>query len=37
MSKPIWLDDAVRMKVDENLTWNEVTALFDRYGVVYTE
>lgn len=26
MSKPIWLDDAVRMKVDENLTWNEVTA-----------
>ena len=25
MDKTIWLDEAVRMKVDENLTWNEIT------------
>ena len=25
MDKTVWLDEAVRMKVDENLTWNEVT------------
>ena len=25
MDKNVWLDDAVRMKVDENLTWNEIT------------
>lgn len=26
MDKTIWLNDAVRMKVDENLTWNEITS-----------
>ena len=25
MDKTIWIDEAVRMKVDENLTWNEIT------------
>lgn len=31
MDKTIWLDDAVRMKVDENLTWNEVTQRLRHY------
>ena len=31
MDKTIWLDEAVRMKVDENLTWNEITKKLKHY------
>ena len=31
MDKTIWLDEAVKMKVDENLTWNEITKRLRRH------
>lgn len=31
MDKTIWLDEAVKMKVDENLTWNEITKKLKHY------